>query len=133
MEARERLDRLDLYDDQIVYEQIEPISGFQPKILEDNGQSYLASNRQPASLQFMRKTMLVDGFQKPWTQSTVDLQPRIHDLPRRGLDSVVHPFVSFAPLVSFVVSAHGRIHPRFDRSTRPSGSQPRRVEGADAP
>ena len=86
MEARKRLDRLHLYDDELLDEQIEPVAGIEPKALIVERLWNLAADRQAAEAELVGKASFVHGLQESGTQCPMDLQSRIDDLPRHGVD-----------------------------------------------
>jgi len=62
MEARERLDRLNLDDDQIIDDEVEAVAGLKRYAVIDDRQPNLLAHHKPAFGQFVGETVLVDGL-----------------------------------------------------------------------
>ena len=102
MKASQGLDGLDLHDDALSNEQVQPVAGLRGQILVGDRENDLASQSDAAPLKLIRETMLVDGLEQPRTQGTMDLQRCIHSHAGESLNLERNPFVSFASFVVFV-------------------------------
>ncbi len=99
MEARQRLDRLQLHDDRVLNQQIEPISAFKTQLSVGDGQADLASDLQPPGLELMSKADLVGGFQQAGPKRPVDRESSVDDLSRNRVDRPINALVLLVSLV----------------------------------
>lgn len=102
MEARKRLDGLDLDDHRTSNEKVEAIGALQAQTLIDNRQRQLSLDQQATPLQLVSQAVLVGSLEKAGSERAMDLQARVDHLARDAVCGLIHVFVSFASLVLFV-------------------------------
>jgi hypothetical protein len=71
MDGEDLLDGFQFHDQLVVDHQVHAISAIQLHRFVDDGQGYLAPERDSIGLQFIAKTLLIREFQEPWTQGAV--------------------------------------------------------------
>ena len=80
MEARERLDRLDLYDDRFGDDKVQPISGVQGRTFVFDWERNLTTDRNASQADLVCETMLVGGLEKAGAKGPMNFQSRINNL-----------------------------------------------------
>ena len=99
VEARQRLDRLDLHNHRIGDDNVKPIAGVQLQAFVENWEGNLTLDRNATKAEFVREALLVSRFKKAGPEGPVNLQPRVHDLTRDTIGRAR----ALVPLVSLVV------------------------------
>jgi len=82
MDAQERVDRFDFHDHQALDQDAETIARINCNGVILEGHGHLASHLKTSRQQFMHKTKLVGGLQKPRPERPMNLQARINDQAR---------------------------------------------------
>lgn len=103
MEARERLDRFDLQDQTIGNEQIDSISDTERYRAIGNRHCHLSTDRSAPKNEFLRETLLIDRFQQPRPQRTVNRQPSINRKGSQAFEVSIDRLLFFSPFSFFQV------------------------------
>ncbi len=68
MHRQDLLDRLDLHDDFVFDQQVEPISVFQLELVIEDRHDLLGDHVQPGFPQLMNETGPINALQKAWSE-----------------------------------------------------------------
>jgi hypothetical protein len=79
MDGQQPVDCLDLHDEGILYDEVEPVAAIERDALITQRHGTLPLDPQPAKLQFVGQAQLVRGFEQPRPEVSMHLNARAED------------------------------------------------------